>query len=86
MTSAKSEVQVSRENHVGIVEICRPPHNFFDPELIRQLADAFEALDADPSCRSLVLCAPGSSFYAGAHLGVAKSSRLADSPRRGNPI
>lgn len=86
MTSPKSEVQVTREKHVGIVEICRPPHNFFDPELIRQLADAFEALDADASCRSLVLCAQGSSFSAGANFGDPNRSRVADSPRRVNPI
>jgi hypothetical protein len=31
---------------VALVEIRRPPHNYFDIALIRELATAFEALDA----------------------------------------
>ena len=34
---------------VATIEIRRPPHNFFDIELIRQIADACEALDKDDS-------------------------------------
>ncbi|MGD9880554.1 MAG: enoyl-CoA hydratase/isomerase family protein, partial [Reyranella sp.] len=54
------------EGHVGIVEIQRPPHNFFDNSLINQIADAFEAFDRDVNIRSYVLCAQGKSFCAGA--------------------
>ncbi|HUN69362.1 MAG TPA: enoyl-CoA hydratase/isomerase family protein, partial [Burkholderiales bacterium] len=54
---------------VATVEIRRPPHNFFDHALIRQLADAFEALDRDPACRAIVLAAQGKSFCAGANFG-----------------
>lgn len=86
MTDTARLVQVSREQHVAVVEICRPPHNFFDLEMIRQLADAFEALDADPDCRSIVLCAQGKSFCAGANFGDPKRRRDTDSPRRVNPI
>ncbi len=57
------------DGFVATVEIHRPPHNYFDATLIHDLADAFEALDADPSCRALVLCAEGRSFCAGAQLG-----------------
>ena len=32
--------------HVALVEIRRPPHNYFDVALIRKLATALEALDA----------------------------------------
>ena len=42
---------------VATIEIRRPPHNFFDIELIRQIADACEALDQDPACRATVLAA-----------------------------
>lgn len=56
-------------DHVAVVEIRRPPHNFFDLELIRGIADAFEALDADASCRAIVLAAQGKSFCAGANFG-----------------
>lgn len=62
------EVSVKvRENHVAVVELSRPPNNFFDAELIRQLADAYERLDADPAARVIVLCSEGKHFCAGAN-------------------
>jgi enoyl-CoA hydratase/carnithine racemase len=54
---------------VATIEIRRPPHNFFDIELIHQIADACEALDKDPACRAIVLAAEGTAFCAGAKLG-----------------
>ena len=54
---------------VATIEIRRPPHNFFDIELIRQIADACEALDKDDACRAIVLAAQGTAFCAGAKLG-----------------
>jgi enoyl-CoA hydratase/carnithine racemase len=54
---------------VATIEIRRPPHNFFDIDLIRQIADACEALDNDPACRAIVLAAQGTAFCAGAKLG-----------------
>jgi enoyl-CoA hydratase/carnithine racemase len=56
-------------NMVATIEIRRPPHNFFDIDLIRQIADACEALDKDPACRAIVLAAQGTAFCAGAKLG-----------------
>ncbi len=53
-------------DYVAEVEIHRPPDNFFDMKLIRSLAEAYDALDADPSCRAIVLCAEGKHFCAGA--------------------
>ena len=61
-----SDVSVELNGHVAQVEIHRPPHNYFDPQLIRDLADAFEALDREPECRVLVLASEGKSFCAGA--------------------
>lgn len=60
------DVSVVLEEHVASVEIHRPPHNFFDHELVKDLADAFQALDKDPECRALVLASEGKSFCAGA--------------------
>ncbi len=65
---------------VATVEIHRPPHNYFDAALIRDLADAFEALDADERCRALVLCSEGKSFCAGAQLGGRPSPLQAADP------
>lgn len=59
-------VGVEREGLVGVVELRRPPHNFFDAGLIGEIGKAFEALDADPDCRAIVLAAEGRSFCAGA--------------------
>jgi len=61
------DVSVALDEHVALVEIHRPPHNFFDRQLIKDLADAFEALDKDAACRALVLASEGKSFCAGAN-------------------
>ena len=63
------ELNVSLKDFVATVEINRPPHNFFDYELIRQIADVFDALDASEACRAIVLCSAGKSFCAGANFG-----------------
>jgi len=57
------------DDFVAFVELHRPPDNYFDLTLIRSLADAYQALDADPRCRAIVLCAEGKHFCAGASLG-----------------
>lgn len=61
------DLKISHEGHVAVIEICRPPHNFFDFALIQQIADSLEALDADPHCRSVVLASQGTAFCAGAN-------------------
>lgn len=66
MTATYKDIGVSKTGHVGVVEIRRPPHNFFDNSLINQIADAFEAFDCDAEVRAVVLCADGKSFCAGA--------------------
>jgi len=67
--TATADLGISLHDHVATVEIQRPPHNFFDFHLIRQLADALEGLDEDPACRSVLLCSEGKSFCAGANFG-----------------
>jgi len=62
------DLDVTLLGHVGTVEIRRPPNNFFDNALINEIAQAFEALDADPQCRAIVLAAEGKAFCAGADL------------------
>ena len=63
------DVSVELNGHVALVEMHRPPHNFFDRALIGNLADAWEALDHEPRCRALVLASEGKSFCAGADFG-----------------
>ena len=71
MKTRYGDVSVALEGHVAWVEMHRPPHNFFDRELIGNLGDAFEALDRKIECRVLVLASEGKSFCAGAHFGPA---------------
>jgi enoyl-CoA hydratase/carnithine racemase len=63
------DIGVEKSSHVALIEIRRPPNNFFDVALIKELASAFETLDADDECRALVLAAQGKAFCAGAHFG-----------------
>jgi 2-(1,2-epoxy-1,2-dihydrophenyl)acetyl-CoA isomerase len=55
------------DDHVAVVEIHRPPNNFFDVALVASIADAYEELQAGP-CRAIVLCSEGRHFCAGADL------------------
>jgi enoyl-CoA hydratase/carnithine racemase len=63
------DLGLSFRDYVATVEIQRPPHNFFDFHLIRQIADTLEALDDNPACRAVLLCSQGKSFCAGANFG-----------------
>ena len=59
------DVSVRLDGHVALIEIHRPPHNYFDAKLIQDLAEAFEAMDSDLDCRALVLASEGRSFCVG---------------------
>ena len=59
--------------HVASIEIHRPPNNFFDFDLIRELADTYERLDDDANCRAIVLCSEGKHFCAGANFQSRES-------------
>lgn len=72
-------VDIDSGNHVALVEIRRPPHNFFDFSLIQQIADAFDALDQDSSCRAIVLAAQGKSFCAGANFSAGAADAVGSS-------
>ena len=63
------DIGVEKSGLVALVEIRRPPNNFFDIELIREIASAFEAFDEDADCRALVLASQGKAFCAGANFG-----------------
>jgi enoyl-CoA hydratase/carnithine racemase len=64
-----SDIGIEKTNHVALVEIRRPPNNFFDIPLIREIADAFESFDEDVNIRAVVLAAQGKAFCAGANFG-----------------
>lgn len=67
------------DDFVATVEIHRPPNNFFDLTLIRDIADAYEYLAAETTARAIVLCSEGKHFCAGANFGsTAKDDANAD--------
>ncbi len=86
MRSQYGDVEVTQANHIATAEIKRGPNNFFDTELIRSLADAFEDIDKELDCRVIVLVAEGKHFCAGANFHSGQASRdLKDVPS-GNPL
>ena len=66
-------LSVTMTDYVAIVEIRRPPNNFFDFNLIRQIADTYELLDNEDACRAIVLCSEGKHFCAGADFSARES-------------
>ncbi len=84
--SRYGDVSVAINRNVALVEMHRPPHNFFDIALVRSLVEAFQALDQDPECRAIVLAAEGKSFCAGADftsrtpVGADPSARPTENP------
>ena len=77
VVATSGDVSISLSDHIAVVELCRPPHNFFDVALIDALADAFESLDRNDDCRVIVLAAQGKSFCAGANFGGNDASSAA---------
>ena len=67
-----TDIGVEKHGHVGLIEIQRPPLNFFDISLINQIADALEEFDKDIEIRASVLAAQGKAFCAGANFGDPK--------------
>ena len=66
MQERDGQIFIRLEGAVAIITLNRPPHNHVTVELMRELADALEAIDAEPALRATVLAAAGKSFCAGA--------------------
>jgi enoyl-CoA hydratase/carnithine racemase len=84
MQKTIGDVGIELKDHVGIVEIQRPPHNFFDSALIKNLSDAFDEMDENADCRAVVLCAQGKSFCAGANF-QANNDKAQSVTKGGDP-
>ena len=81
------DVSVMLDGNVAQLEIHRPPHNFFDFNLIRDLANVFEALDGESDCRALMLCSEGKSFCAGLNFANRDAQSGETTARAGeNPL
>ena len=80
-----SDVGITIANYVAEVEIQRPPNNFFDTDLINELADAFESFDTNDDVRAIVLCAAGKHFCAGNDFSKPDTNR-GSTPDGSNPL
>jgi enoyl-CoA hydratase/carnithine racemase len=61
-------ISVQIDGHVAIVTIDKPPHNHVSVDLMRDLADALDAIDEQVELRCTVLQSEGKNFCAGADL------------------
>ena len=71
-------ISVVVSDHVAVLEISNPPNNHVSMQIIKDLAEAFEAADSDTDCRCLVLASAGKVFCAGADLTGANAGAGAD--------
>ena len=78
------DVQLEQSGHVSVVEMQRPPYNFFDAALVGALADALEYLDDQDQCRAVVLAAQGRAFSAGADFQASSGRALFDDQSGGS--
>jgi len=62
------EVVSTRNGAIGEIRFAKPPLNYACPQLLRQIADACDAFDADPAVRCILLSSEGKAFCAGADL------------------
>lgn len=85
VTSKYADISVAVKGHVAEVEIHRPPFNHVSVDLMRSLADAFAACDADANVRVIVLCSEGKAFCGGADL-VARDGLASGKTTMVNPL
>lgn len=77
------DLQVRHDGSVAILQIARPPANYFDRPLIAAIADTLDALASNGSTRAAVLASEGKHFCAGADFGstATGADRAAESRR-----
>ncbi|MEU8820608.1 enoyl-CoA hydratase/isomerase family protein [Actinoplanes sp. NPDC048796] len=64
--SGSTDLSITVEDGVAVLEMRRPPANYFDELLIGRIVDGARNLDDDPACRVIVLASQGRHFCAGA--------------------
>ena len=67
-TAYGDHLTLTTDGHVATIVIDRPANNHVSVDLMRDLADALEAMDRDNNIRAVVLAAAGRAFCAGADL------------------
>lgn len=78
-------VEVDATDHVALVEVRTPPHNFFSLSMLGSVADALEAVDTDTDARCILLASEGKNFCAGASLDRDEPKLTSDEQPAGKP-
>jgi len=86
MTTADSGILIRQDGAIATLELNRPPHNFFDLDMVVAIADALENLEVDARCRVVVLVAGGKSFCAGADFNNRPDSDRVRHPKKTLPL
>lgn len=73
-----------RDDRVAVLEFSRGDSNFFDYDLLDEIASNLEQLAIDDSARAVVLCSAGDHFCAGADF--ARPDEVAASMRQGHHL
>jgi enoyl-CoA hydratase/carnithine racemase len=79
------DITITLKGHVALAEIHRLPNNHVSVELMRDLADAFDAIDNDQRVRAIVLASEGRVFCGGADL-VRRDGLASAKPATVNPL
>ena len=81
-------IGIEIDNRVAVVEIQKGPNNFFDTQLINNLADIFSGLDEGDEVRAIVLCSEGKHFCAGNDFSSSdrNAERAERKPGASNPL
>jgi len=79
-------IAANHEGMVGTIEIRRGPNNFVDTDMVAEIADVLEEWDRMPDVRTVVLCAEGKHFCAGADFGSRGSDGVGVGARRGRHL
>lgn len=78
------QIIVERDGPVALITLNRPERmNAWTWTMAAELARAFDALDADDSCRAIVVTGAGRAFCAGADLGGGASTFTGESDAMG---
>lgn len=80
-----ADIGVETNGHVATIEIRRPPLNFFDISLIKQIANALDEIDANIDIRATVLAAQGKAFCAGANFNDPARQEAEAAVAKGDP-
>jgi enoyl-CoA hydratase/carnithine racemase len=80
------DVVIEKRGLVGLVEIRRPPYNFFDIDLIENINKAFKELENNSDCRAIVLASEGSAFCAGANFTSEGGGSVLGEAGKTNPL